>query len=63
MSTGDVLSGSPRIFSPGPDMSVLLKLDRPAIDAVWRDLKALTGCSFLLAKFLSLLPSKDTLRS
>ena len=32
-----VLSGSPGVFSAGLDVPVLLKLDRPAMDAVWRD--------------------------
>jgi enoyl-CoA hydratase/carnithine racemase len=32
-----VLSGSPGIFSAGLDVPVLLKLDRPSMDAVWRD--------------------------
>jgi Delta3-Delta2-enoyl-CoA isomerase len=36
-----VLSGSPRMFSAGLDVPVLLKLDRPAMDAVWRDFYAL----------------------
>lgn len=36
-----VLSGSPGIFSAGLDVPVLLKLDRPAMDAVWRDFYAL----------------------
>jgi Delta3-Delta2-enoyl-CoA isomerase len=36
-----VLSGSPGVFSAGLDLPVLLKLDRPAIDAVWRDFYAL----------------------
>ena len=32
-----VLSGSPGMFSAGLDVPILLKLDRPAMDAVWRD--------------------------
>jgi enoyl-CoA hydratase/carnithine racemase len=32
-----VLSGSPGMFSAGLDVPVLLKLDRRAMDAVWRD--------------------------
>lgn len=36
-----VLSGSPGMFSAGLDVPVLLKLDRPAMDAVWRDFYAL----------------------
>jgi enoyl-CoA hydratase/carnithine racemase len=32
-----VLSGSPGMFSAGLDVPVLLKLDRLAMDAVWRD--------------------------
>jgi Delta3-Delta2-enoyl-CoA isomerase len=32
-----VLSGSPGMFSAGLDVPLLLELDRPAIDAVWRD--------------------------
>src|ERR1700758_4660229 len=36
-----VLSGSPGIFSAGLDVPVLLKLDRPAMVAVWRDFYAL----------------------
>jgi Delta3-Delta2-enoyl-CoA isomerase len=36
-----VLSGSPGIFSAGLDVPVLLKLDRPSMDAVWRDFYAL----------------------
>jgi 3,2-trans-enoyl-CoA isomerase len=32
-----VLSGSPGMFSAGLDLPVLLKLDRPAMEAVWRD--------------------------
>jgi Delta3-Delta2-enoyl-CoA isomerase len=36
-----VLSGSPGIFSAGLDLPVLIKLDRPAIKALWRDFYAL----------------------
>jgi Delta3-Delta2-enoyl-CoA isomerase len=36
-----VLSGSPGMFSAGLDVAVLLKLDRPTMDAVWRDFYAL----------------------
>jgi Delta3-Delta2-enoyl-CoA isomerase len=36
-----VLSGSPGMFSAGLDVPLLLKLDRPAMDAVWRDFYAL----------------------
>jgi enoyl-CoA hydratase/carnithine racemase len=36
-----VLSGSPGMFSAGLDVPVLLKLDRPAMEAVWRDFYAL----------------------
>jgi Delta3-Delta2-enoyl-CoA isomerase len=36
-----VLSGSPGIFSAGLDLRVLIKLDRAAVDAVWRDFYAL----------------------
>ena len=36
-----VLSGSPGIFSAGLDVPVLLKLDRPSMEAVWRDFYAL----------------------
>ena len=38
-----VLSGSPGMFSAGLDVPVLLKLDRPSMDAVWRDFYALMG--------------------
>jgi len=36
-----VLSGLPGMFSAGLDVPVLLKLDRPAMEAVWRDFYAL----------------------
>jgi Delta3-Delta2-enoyl-CoA isomerase len=36
-----VLSGSPGIFSAGLDVPVLLRLDRPSMEAVWRDFYAL----------------------
>jgi Delta3-Delta2-enoyl-CoA isomerase len=36
-----VLSGSPGMFSAGLDVPVLLKLDWPAMDAVWHDFYAL----------------------
>jgi Delta3-Delta2-enoyl-CoA isomerase len=36
-----VLSGSPGMFSAGLDVPLLLKLDRAAMDAVWRDFYAL----------------------
>jgi 3,2-trans-enoyl-CoA isomerase len=36
-----VLSGAPRRFSGGLDVPLLLTLDRPAIDGVWRDFYAL----------------------
>ena len=36
-----VLSGSPGMFSAGLDVPVLLKLDRPTMDGVWRDFYAL----------------------
>lgn len=32
-----VLSGSPGIFSAGLDVPCLLKLDRPSMNAVWRN--------------------------
>jgi Delta3-Delta2-enoyl-CoA isomerase len=38
-----VLSGSPGMFSAGLDVPVLLKLDRPSMDAVWRDFYRLMG--------------------
>lgn len=38
-----VLSGSPGMFSAGLDVPVLLKLDRPSMDAVWREFYALMG--------------------
>lgn len=36
-----ILSGSPGMFSAGLDVPVLLKLGRPAMEAVWRDFYAL----------------------
>ena len=36
-----VLSGSAGVFSAGLDVPLLLKLDRPAMDALWRDFYAL----------------------
>jgi Delta3-Delta2-enoyl-CoA isomerase len=36
-----LLSGLAGVFSAGLDLPVLIKLDRPAIDAVWRDFYAL----------------------
>jgi len=38
-----VLSGSPGMFSAGLDVPLLLKLDRPAMDALWREFYALLG--------------------
>lgn len=36
-----VLSGSPRMFSGGLDVPYLIRLDRPAIAATWRDFYAM----------------------
>ncbi len=36
-----VLSGSPRMFSGGLDVPLLIQLDRPAIAATWRDFYAM----------------------
>jgi 3,2-trans-enoyl-CoA isomerase len=36
-----VLSGSPRLFSGGLDVPLLIHLDRPAMSRVWRDFYAL----------------------
>jgi enoyl-CoA hydratase/carnithine racemase len=36
-----VLSGSPRMFSGGLDVPVLIHLDRPAMSRVWRDFYAM----------------------
>jgi len=38
-----VLSGSPGRFSGGLDVPLLLTLDRPAIEAMWRDFYSLLG--------------------
>ncbi len=38
-----LLSGLPGMFSAGLDVPLLLKLDRPAMDALWREFYALLG--------------------
>lgn len=38
-----VLSGSPRMFSAGLDVPLLLKLDGAAMDALWREFYSLLG--------------------
>ena len=38
-----LLSGLPGMFSAGLDVPLLLKLDRPAMDALWREFYALFG--------------------
>ncbi len=38
-----VLSGSPGMFSAGLDVPLLLKLDREAMDALWREFYSLLG--------------------
>ena len=38
-----VLSGQPGIFSAGLDLPLLITLDRPAIERLWRELYALIG--------------------
>ncbi len=38
-----MLSGSPGMFSAGMDVPALLKLDRPAMDALWREFYSLLG--------------------
>ena len=48
-----VLSGAPRRFSAGLDVPLLLSLDRPAMDGVWRDfyglLKVMAECPIPIA--------------